>query len=76
MERYGEEGIVLLKEWRGKGLSILLLFSTLGEAKRGELKALWAIIDVDNYRSIKLHKNWDSAFLKLCQEQVLDMVAL
>jgi phosphinothricin acetyltransferase len=64
-KRYGEEGIVLLKEWRGKGLAILLLSLALGEAKRGGLKALWAIIDVDNYRSIKLHKKLGFRILKI-----------
>lgn len=64
-KRYGEEGIVLLKGHRGKGLGRLLLFYALREAKREGLKALWAIIDVDNYPSIKLHQKLGFRILKV-----------
>jgi len=64
-KRYGEEGIVLLKGHRGKGLGRLLLFYSIREAKREGLKALWATIDVDNYPSIKLHRKLGFLILKV-----------
>jgi RimJ/RimL family protein N-acetyltransferase len=64
-KRHGEEGIVLLKGHRGKGLGRLLLFYSIKEAKREGLKALWAAIDVDNYPSIKLHRKLGFRILKV-----------
>jgi phosphinothricin acetyltransferase len=64
-KKYGEEGIVLLKEHRKKGLSTLLAFYTLREARREGVKALWAIIDVDNYPSIKLHQKLGFRIIKV-----------